>query len=170
MSIENNPLVKQSPHKYGAVPFDEIKQEHFIPALDYAIAEAEKTLESIKNNPDTPTFDNTSLPMENGTELLETVANTYFNLMSAESDDIFKELAQEISPKLSAFRNQVLLDSKLFERVKTLYENRNNTNLTSEQKRLVEEKYTEFTLNGALLDEDEKKTLFGARAKIGGLC
>jgi Zn-dependent oligopeptidase len=95
--------------------------------------------------------------MESGTELLETVAYTYFNLMSAESDNKFKELAQEISPKLSAFKNQVLLDSKLFERVKTLYENRDSNKLTPEQKRLIEEKYTDFIHNGALLNETDKE-------------
>ena len=90
---------------------------------------------------------------------MDAVANTYFNLMSAESDNKFKELAQEISPKLSAFKNKVLLDSKLFKRVKTLYENRDKDGLTAEQKRLVEEKYTEFTLNGALLNDTEEKSL-----------
>ena len=65
MSLENNPFINRPNHKRGAVPFDEIKQAHFIPALDYAIVEAERALEAIKNNPNTPTFDNTSLPMEN---------------------------------------------------------------------------------------------------------
>ncbi len=114
MSIENNPLVKQSPHKYGAVSFDEIKQEHFIPALEYAIKDAEKILDEVKNNTDTPTFENTALPMETCSELMGSIAHTYFNLMSAESDNDFKELAQEISPKISIFENNKLLDSKLF--------------------------------------------------------
>ena len=122
MSLKNNPFINRSQHKHGAVPFDEIKLEHFTPALDYALEESVRSLELIKNSSGNPTFDNTVLPMENGTELLETVASTYFNLMGAESDNTFKELAQKISPKLSAFKNQVLLDSKLFERMKTLYE------------------------------------------------
>ncbi len=124
MSRDNNPFINRPKHKHGAVPFDVIKLGHFIPALDHAISEAEKTLESIKSNPESPTFDNTALKMESGTELMGAVAHTYFNLMSAESDNKFKELAQEISPKLSAFKNRVLLDSKLFKRVKTLYESR----------------------------------------------
>jgi len=157
MSLDNNPFINRPQFKHGAVPFDDIKLEHFIPALDYAIAEAEKNLESIKNNPESPTFDNTALKMESGTELMGAVAHTYFNLMSAESNNKFKELAQEISPKLSAFNNKVLLDSKLFSRFQTLYENRDKDGLTSEQKRLVEEKYTEFTLNGALLSDADKE-------------
>ena len=105
MSLKNNPFINRPKHKHGAVPFDDIKLEHFIPALDYAITEAEKNLESIKNNAESPTFDNTALPMESGAELMDVVANTYFNLMSAHSDNEFKELAQEISPKLSVFKN-----------------------------------------------------------------
>ena len=132
MSIENNPLVKQSPHKYGAVSFDEIKQEHFIPALEYAIKDAEKILDEVKNNTDTPTFENTALPMETCSELMETISLAYFNLMSAESDNDFKELAQQISPKLSAFSNNVHLDSKLFEKVKHLYENIDSENLNAD--------------------------------------
>ena len=67
MSLDKNPLINRPQHKHGAVPFDDIKLEHFIPALDYAISEAEKTLESIKSNPESPTFENTALQMENGT-------------------------------------------------------------------------------------------------------
>ena len=137
MSLKNNPFINRPKYKHGAVPFDDIKLEHFKPALDHAIKEAEKTLESIKNNSDTPTFDNTALPLECGTELMETVANTYFNLMGAESDNKFKELAQKISPQLSAFKNKVLLDPKLFERLKVLYKNRDKDDLTLEQKRHV---------------------------------
>ena len=129
MTLEKNPLIISSNYKYGAVPFDKIKLKHFMPALDYAIGEADKAMETVKKNPDSPTFDNTALPMECGTELMDMVANIYFNLMGAESDNKFKELAQQISPKLSAFKNKVLLDPKLFIRVKTLYENRDKDGL-----------------------------------------
>ncbi len=95
MSLKNNPLINCPETKYGAIPFDKIKLEHFLPAIDYAIEKADNTMEVIKNNPAPPTFDNTALPMETGTELLDTVANIYFNLMGAESDNTFKELAQQ---------------------------------------------------------------------------
>ena len=139
------------------MPFNEIKQEHFIPALEYAIKKAEKTLDEVKTNTDTSTFENTALPMETCSELMETISLTYFNLMSAESDNDFKELAQQISPKLSAFSNNVHLDSKLFEKVKYLYENMDAENLNAEQKRLVSESYKGFTLNGALLNDTDKE-------------
>ena len=124
MSKKNNPLINGSSLKFKAVPFDDIKIEHFLPAIEHAINKAEQALEQIINNPDNPTFENTFLQMENGTELMEDVANAYFNLMGAESDNKFKELAQQISPKLSDFSNKVLLNSLLFERVKYIYDNR----------------------------------------------
>ena len=159
MDIKENPLIKKSPYKYGAVPFDQIEQEHFLPAFKYAISNAEKTLNDIKNNTEDPDFNNTSLAMETCTELMGTVSQTYFNLMSAESDNEFKELAQEFSPMMSAFSNNVYLDSDLFKRVKHVYENIEKNNLNKEQKRLVEENYKEFILNGALLKTEDKDRL-----------
>ena len=153
----NNPLTNHSNHKHGAVPFDDIKLEHFIPALDYAIEEAEKSMEIIKKNSDEPTFDNTILPMECSTELMDSITSIYFNLMGAESDNEFKELAQKISPKLSAFKNKILLDSTLFQRIKILHENKNDDELSSEQKRLIDEYNTDFMQNGALLNEGDKE-------------
>ena len=169
MSLENNPFINRPKYKHGAVPFDDIKLEHFIPALDHAITEAEKTLESIKNNSDAPTFDNTALPLESSTELMKTVSLTYFNLMGAESDNDFKELAQQISPKLSAFDNNVYLDSKLFVRVKHLYDNIESDNLNAEKKRLISEKYQDFRLNGALLSEKDKEKVREIDEKLSKL-
>ena len=111
----------------------------------------------MKTNTDAANFENTALPMETCSELMGTIAHTYFNLMSAESDNDFKELAQQISPKLSAFSNNIHLDSKLFEKVKHLYENMDTENLNAEQKRLVSESYKGFTLNGALLNDTDKE-------------
>ena len=125
MALENNPLILKSNLKYGAIPFNEIKLEHFMPALEYSINQAEENLEQIINNREDATFENTILKMENGTELMENIAHVYFNLMGAESDNKFKELAQQISPLLSKFSNKVLLNSKLFKRIQFLYDNIN---------------------------------------------
>jgi len=159
MSRLNNPFINGPKLKHGAIPFDKIKLEHFIPALDYAIKEAEITIEKIKKNTDIPTFENSILPLENCSELLELISHTYSNLMSAESNNKFKELSQEISPKLSKFENNMILNTTLFERVKYVYENRESVNINNEQKRLVTEKFKDFTLNGALLDDLDKKKI-----------
>ena len=159
MALENNPLILKSNLKYGAIPFNEIKLEHFMPALEYSINQAEKNLEQIINNREDATFENTILKMENGTELMENIAHVYFNLMGAESDNKFKELAQQISPLLSKFSNKVLLNSKLFKRIQFLYDNINEISLNDEQKRLVKENYNDFINNGALLNEKDKEKI-----------
>ena len=92
MELLKNPFINKPEYKHGAVPFDAIKQEHYIPALDYAIKLAEEKLDEIKNNSNTPTFKNTSLPLETSNELMETVVQTYFNIMQAESDNDFTEV------------------------------------------------------------------------------
>ena len=155
--MNNNPLINRPKHKHGAIDFNAIKLEHFMPALNHAIEEAERNLQQVKNNPSQPNFKNTLIPMETSSELMKTVANVYFNLMGAESDNKFKELAQEISPKLSGFHNSVLMDSELFKRVKYVYDNRDSENLTIEENRIIEEGYKDFTLNGALLSSSEKE-------------
>ena len=114
MALTNNPLVTKSNLKYGAIPFNKIKLEHFMPALEYSMNEAEKNLEKIINNTESASFENTILELEKGAELMENVAHVYFNLMGAESNNKFKELAQQISPKFSEFGNKVLLNPKLF--------------------------------------------------------
>ena len=155
--MNDNPLINRPKHKHGAIDFDAIKLEHFMPALNYAIDSAEQKLQKIKNNTSQPSFKNTLIPMETCSELMKTVANVYFNLMGAESNNKFKELAQEISPKLSAFHNSVLMDYELFKRVKYVYENKEFENLTIEENRIVEESYNDFILNGALLSSGEKE-------------
>jgi len=157
VSIENNPLINSPKLKHGAVPFDKIKLEHYLPAIEYAIKEAENKLEVIKKNPETPSFENTALPIETCDELMGFIEQTFSNLMIAESDNKFKELAQEFSPMLSTFENNKLLDSMLFKRVKHVYVNMKSENLNVEQKRLVSEMFKEFTLNGALLNDVDKK-------------
>ena len=91
MPLNNNPFINRPIHKYGTVAFNDIKPEHYIPAINYAIKKAEDTLEIIKNSSDDPTFDNTVLPMETCTELLDSISTTYFNIMGAESDNNFKD-------------------------------------------------------------------------------
>ena len=169
MALENNPLILKSNLKYGAIPFDEIKLKHFMPALEYSINEAEKNLEKIINNHKDVTFENTILKMENGTELMGNIAHVYFNLMGAESNNKFKELAQQISPLLSKFSNKVLLNSKLFKRIQFLYDHINEISLNDEQKRLVKENYNDFINNGALLNEEDKEKIQKIDAELSKL-
>jgi len=157
MSLDNNPLINPPQHKHDTPSFTDIKLEHFMPAFDYAIDLAKKELTAIEKNPDKADFDNTILAMENCSELLDSISSIYFNLTGAESDNDFKELAQEISPKLSEFGNSIHLNEQLFERVKEVYNNRDSGQLTDEQKRLVSEEYKSFIRGGITLNDEDKE-------------
>lgn len=142
-----------------AVPFDSLKIEHFIPALDYGIEKARNNILAIKKNPEAPTFQNTLLALETASENYETVTSVYFNLFSAEASLELQSLAKEISPKVAAFASEVSLDLELFEKIKIIYQNRHSDNLDSEQIRLADKYYKDFSRNGALLSEKDKEIL-----------
>jgi len=156
---KKNPFFKPFNTKYDAIPFDKIKREHFIPAFEVAMKKGKEEIAEITNLKKRPTFENTILPYETSGELLDRVATTYFNLYNSESDDKFKSLAQKISPKLAAYKNSILLDDDLFQRIKKVYNNSNSADLNIEQRRLLEEIYLNFVRNGANLSEDKKEKL-----------
>ena len=104
-----------------AVPFDRLKLEHYIPALDYGIEKARKNIERIKNNSSPANFENTILALETASEDYEVVQSVYFNLFSAEASEELQSLAKDISPKAAAFASEVSLDEKLFNRIKEVH-------------------------------------------------
>ncbi|MCD8480775.1 MAG: hypothetical protein LRZ88_11545 [Candidatus Cloacimonetes bacterium] len=118
-----NPLLrKENPHRLKAIPWNEIKLEHYMPAFEEALRIARKEMEELKNNPEAPTFENTIMAMEDGGVELEYAATVYFNLLGAHSDAEFKALAQKISPMMAEFNSQIATDPKIFERVKAVYD------------------------------------------------
>lgn len=159
ISIDKNPLLNPSKLEDAAVPFDLIRAEHFLPAVDEAIRQGRKNIEKIKQNGQSPDFKNTLLALETSSELLELVSSTYFNLYSAHADEEFQKLAQIISPKLTEFQNDVSLDEVIFSKIAVIYENRDSLELDQEERRLVELTYTDFVCNGAKLDATGKKQL-----------
>ena len=164
---EKNPFLKPFDTPFDTVPFDKITKENFMPAVEKGLEDAWKNIEKIKDNTDDPNFDNTILAFETSGELLDKVANTYFNLYSAESGDEFKALAQKISPMLAEFQSKVLMDPELFKRVEKIYQNQEGLN--DEQKRLVENFYKQFVRNGALLPPEKKKRLKEINTEISTL-
>lgn len=150
-----NPFFRE----YETVPFEEIKNEHFLPAIEEGIVRGKKDVEFIIKNLDDPTFENTIEALETAGSLLSKVSTVFFNLNSAETNDEMQKLAQEISPKLSAYSNDINLDPKLFERVKNVYDLRDTLELDVEQKTLLEKTYKGFVRNGALLDQNDKDKL-----------
>ncbi|GGE93246.1 peptidyl-dipeptidase Dcp [Chishuiella changwenlii] len=155
----NNPLLEKFDTPFESAPFTKIKNEHYKPAFEEAIELAKKEIDEITNNPENPTFENTIEAMELSGEKLGQISSIFFNLNSAETNDEMQKIAQEVSPSLSEFGNDVRLNEKLFERVKAVYEQKDSFNLTDEQAYLLEKKYKGFSRNGANLNNEDKEKL-----------
>jgi Zn-dependent oligopeptidase len=133
--------------------------EHFIPAIEKNIQESLEAIDKITNNSSQPSFDNTIDTLQNIGEFLERNSALLFNLNSAETTEEIQKITQQASPILTKFQNDVRLNQALFERIKTVYENRENENITTEQLALLEKEYKGFARNGALLSQDKKDVL-----------
>lgn len=154
-----NPLLKPFTNKDQAVPFDLIKVEHYVPAVEEAIKVAKENVAKIKANSAAPDFENTILALESASELADKVAGIYGNLEVAHADEALQALAKEIYPRLTALSSDISLDPEIFARVKAVYDKRESLNLNQEQSRLLEKTYLSFTRNGALLSAADKETL-----------
>jgi len=124
-----NPLLQP----FDIAPFQQIKSEHYKPAIKEAIALAKAEIDQIVNNIDTPTFENTTVALDFTGEKLNRITSIFFNLNSAETNDEIQKIAQEVSPWLSEFRNDITLNEALFKRVKSVFDTKENLELTPEQ-------------------------------------
>jgi len=145
--------------KYNTAPFSKIKNEDFLPAFQKGIELAKAEIDAIVRNPIQPTFENTIEALAFSGDVLDRISSIFFNLNSAETNDEIQKIAQEVSPLLSEFGNDVRLNPDLFARVKTVYEQRDKLNLNPEQTTLLDKKYKSFSRNGANLPEDKKNQL-----------
>ena len=145
--------------KYNTAPFSKIKNDDFLPAFQKGIELAKAEIDAIVRNPIKPTFENTIEALAFSGDVLDRISSIFFNLNSAETNDEIQKIAQEVSPLLSEFGNDVRLNPDLFARVKTVYEQRDNLNLNSEQTTLLDKKYKSFSRNGANLPDDKKSQL-----------
>ncbi|WP_288022307.1 M3 family metallopeptidase [Tenuifilum sp.] len=154
---DTNPLLASYDTPYQTPPFDKIKHEHYMPALDSAISMAKHEVEAIINNPEEPTFENTIEALDRSGKLLANVSNILFNLNEAETDSVLQQIVIEASPKLTDFSNDINLNPELFKRVKTVWEKRDSLNLTQEQSMLLDKTYKGFVRNGANLSDADKE-------------
>ena len=145
--------------KYNTAPFSKIKNEDFLPAFKKGIELAKAEIDGIVNNPIQPTFENTIEALAFSGSILDRISSIFFNLNSAETSDEMQKIAQEVSPLLSEFGNDIRLNPELFARVKAVYEQREHLNLNPEQTTLLDKKYKSFARNGANLPEDKKNQL-----------
>ncbi|WP_299127266.1 M3 family metallopeptidase [uncultured Winogradskyella sp.] len=144
---------------YNTAPFSKIKTEDFLPAFKTAIEKAKLEINAIVNNSEHPTFKNTIETLDYSGEELSRISSIFFNLNSAETNDAIQKIAQEVSPLLSEFSNDITLNQDLFKRVKTVYNSKSKLELTTEQSTLLDKKYKGFSRNGANLTETEKEKL-----------
>lgn len=161
----NNPLV--SP--FDVAPFSLIKNEHFKPAFLQCIENAKAEIQAITSNTDAPTFENTIEALEFSGQQLDRVSSTFFNLNAAETNEEIQKIAQEVSPLLSEFSNDITLNQELFKRIESVYEQMDALNLTEEQKTLLDKKYKNFSRNGANLSNEKKKRLREIDSKLAKL-
>ena len=155
--------------KYNTAPFRIIQTEDFLPAFKETIKMAKKEIDTIVINPKKPSFENTIEALDFSGEQLDRISSIFFNLNSAETNEAIQKIAQEVSPLLSEFSNDITLNEDLFKRVKTVYYSKPELNLTTEQTTLLDKKYKSFSRNGANLPEDKKIQLRDIDKKLSTL-
>jgi peptidyl-dipeptidase Dcp len=154
-----NILLKEFNTPFGSVPFHQIKIEDFLPGLQQAITIGKQEIDQIKTNAAAPDFENTVEALERSGELVNRISRIFFNLNAAETSPEIQKLAKEISPLLTAFGNDIILDEVLFQKIKLVYEQAPNLSLNPEQTTLLENTYKSFVRNGANLNPAEKDRL-----------
>lgn len=154
-----NVLLSKFNTKHNTAPFSQIKIEDYVPAFNEGIALAKAEIDAIVNNTDAPTFENTVVAMDFAGDILDRLSSVFFNLNSAETNDEMQKIAQEVSPLLSEFGNDITLNAALFAKIKTVYDQKESLNLNPEQTTLLDKKYKSFSRNGANLPEDKKDQL-----------
>ena len=150
-----NPLLTS----FDTAPFSKIKNEHFKPALIKAIDDAKAEIDAIVNTKESPTFENTIKALDFTGQQLDRISSVFFNLNSAETNPEIQKIAQEVSPLLSEFSNDITLNVELFKRVKAVYDQIDTLELTTEEQTLLDKKYKSFSRNGANLAENKKNRL-----------
>jgi len=164
-----NPFFTEWQTPFGVPPFDKIKNEDYMPAADSAIALARAEINAIAASTEAPTFKNTIAAYDRGGQMLNKVASVFYSQTSANTNDTLETLQRELAPKMAAFNDEVLLNASLFQKIKTVYDNRANENLNDEEMFLLENLYKDFVRNGALLNATDQETLKKLNQEISKL-
>ena len=167
--MAQNILLQEFETNFNTAPFSKIKNEDFLPAFKQAIEKARAEIDAITSNTEPASFKNTIEALDYSGEQLDRISSIFFNLNSAETNPVIQKIAQEVSPLLSEFGNDITLNKALFNRVKTVYNTKSQLTLTKEQETLLDKKYKGFSRNGANLAEDKKETLRDIDKKLSQL-
>ncbi|MDO4881343.1 MAG: M3 family metallopeptidase [Capnocytophaga sp.] len=168
-NITKNPLLEKSTLPYGAPDFSKIKDEHYKEALEEGMRLQKEYVQKIIENKEIPTFENTIIALERSGKELRSVSNIFFGITSANTNETLKGIQKEISPKLAAHRDVIFLNEELFQKVKTIYEQRKELQLDSESNRLIEYYYDSFILSGANLSKEQKEELKQINEELASL-
>ena len=170
MASANNPLEQPFDSTvHQTVPFSQINNSMWMPAIDRGIALANREIDDIVNNPETPTFDNTVKALERTGADLNRVLNVFYPLLSADSDDEMMEISLTASQKLSDSSTAITLNEGLWQRIKQVYDNRDNLKLDAEDKMLLQRTYDSFALSGANLVGEDRETYRRLNAELSEL-
>jgi len=164
-----NPFFEPSTLPFGMPPFADIEDEHYSPAFDEGMVQQLAEIEAITTQPDAPTFENTVIPLEKSGQLLSRVAIVFFNKTSADSNAATDAFEEVIAPRLAAHNDAISLNSALYERIRSIHESLDASELDAEARYLVERYFTEFTLAGAGLTDDAKSTLREYNSRLSSL-
>ena len=166
---EVNPFFTEWDTPYGIPPFDLIKDEHYRPAVDAGFAELMAEIEAIKTNPDAPTFENTIEALETSGSAVDKVFKVFRNITKTDTNDALMDMETEFYPELTRVNDNINLDDAIFQRVKTVYDQRESLGLDEQQARLLELKYRDFIRRGAALDEQAKTRMKEINARLSEL-
>lgn len=151
-----NPLLSESSAPFGAPEFDKIENDHYLPAFEAGIAEAKAEIDAIVANQEEPTFENTIEAMEYAGATLDRVAGIFYNLMEANTNDQMQAIAEQVAPMLTEYSMYVSLNNDLFQKVKAVYEKKDELGLDKDQMTLLEDNYKDFVRGGANLSDEDK--------------
>ena len=163
----SNPLTEESKAPFGAPDFSLYKTSDYMPAFEQGIAEKRADIQKIINNPEAPTYANTIDALELSGRLLDKVCSIFFTLNESDSNEEMLEIENQISPKLTELNGYIYMNDTLFNRIRTLYDNRANLTLSEEQQIVLENYYKGFVRGGALLSKEEKKVLLDIDTELG---
>lgn len=166
VTVFSNPLLEEFKTPFGLPPFDKIKIKDYLPAVKEAIKLHKKEVDEIIKSKDAPTFANVVEAMDRSGELLTQVLTIFYNLNSSVTNEEMQKIAEQISPLVSAHSDEISMNKKLFDKIKSVWDNRAQFNLNQEQTRLLEKYYNDFKRNGALLNDADQSKLKEINSKL----
>ena len=164
-----NPFFVEWTTPFGVPPFEQIQEDHFLPAFERAIAEERAEVEAVAANPDEPTFDNTLAALDSTGALLNKVGGVFYTLAGSDTNENIQAIAKEVAPLRSNLRDDILMNPQLFARVKAVYEQRDELDLDPEQLTMLDKTYRNFVRGGAELNDTDKERLRAINSSLSTL-